>query len=131
MANKHIGEVSASEFAPGVVIRLDMAGLAALEDEFGEFNWSQRLFLGLSMVAPSKMMAVLKAGLRNNKGTLFSTGDEMPEWPPEKPFVVLAKKCQDAITMSIYGKPYEVWAAETNAPPEEEDDRPQGGAEVL
>jgi hypothetical protein len=30
----------------------------------------------------------------------------MPEWPLDKPFDVLAKKCQDAITMSIYGKPF-------------------------
>lgn len=132
MANKHIGEVAASEFGAGVVIRLDMAGLAALEDEFGEFTWANRLFLGLSMVAPSKMNAVLKAGLRNNIGTLFSTGDDsLPEWPPTKPFVGLAKKCQDAITMSIYGKPYEVWAAETNAREEQDADPPPESAEVL
>lgn len=130
MANKHIGEVSASEFGGGVVIRLDMAGLAELEDEFGEFTWANRLFLGLSMVAPSKMKAVLKAGLRNNKGTLFSTGDSMPEWPLDKSFDVLAKKCQDAITMSIYGKSYQEWADQTNKP-DEDDDPPQNGAEVL
>ncbi len=130
MVNKHIGEVSASEFGGGVVMRLDMAGLAALEDEFGEFTWSNRLFLGLSMVSASKMNAVLKASLRNNKGTLFSTGDAMPEWPLDKPFSLLAKKCQDAITMAIYGKPYEEWAAATNEPQEVEED-PQDGAEVL
>ena len=130
MANRHIGEVSASEFGGGVVLRLDMAGLAALEDEFGEFTWSNRLFLGLSMVSASKMNAVLKAGLRNNKGTLFSSGDAMPEWPLDKPFVLLAKKCQDAITMAIYGKPYEEWAASTNEP-QEADDPPPDGAEVL
>lgn len=130
MANRHIGEVSASEFGGGVVLRLDMAGLAALEDEFGEFTWSNRIFLGLSMVSASKMKAVLNAGLRNNKGTLFSTGDAMPQWPLDKPFSLLAKKCQDAITMAIYGKPYEDWAASTNEPQETDED-PQNDAAVL
>ncbi len=130
MANKHIGEVSASEFGGGIVIRLDMAGFAALEDEFGEFTWSNRLFGGLAMVSSKKMASVLKYGLRNNKGTLFSTGDAMPEWPGDKPLMVLAKKCQDAITMAIYGKPYEEWAASTNEPQEVDED-PQNGAEVL
>jgi hypothetical protein len=108
-----------------------MAGLAALEDEFGEFTWSPRLFLGLSMVSPSKMLAVLSVGLRNDKGTLFSAGGALPAWPLDLPFVVLATRCQDAIALSIYGKSFAVWAADANAPPEEDDDPPPNGAEVL
>jgi hypothetical protein len=129
MANKHIGEVPASEFGGGVVLRLDMAGLAALEDEFGEFTWSNRLFGGLSMVSPSKMMAVLKASLRNNKGTLFSTGDSHAGMAARQAVRLLAKKCQDAITMAIYGKPFEQWVADNNAPHEDDEDpqRRRGG----
>lgn len=134
MVNRHIGEVAATEFGgSGTVIRLDMDGLARLEDQFGEFTWSQKLFVGLSMVSPSKIRAVLEVGLRNNKGTLFSKGDALPDWPADQPLAPLAKKCQDAITLFMYGKPYEEWAAEQAGRPREEDDQenPQIGAEVL
>lgn len=129
MINKHIGEVDASEFGGGTVIRIDMDGLARLEDQFEEFRWAQRLFIGLSMVSPNKIMAVLNVGLRNNKGTLFSSG-KMPAWPSDLPLEPLARKCQDAITLFMYGKPYEQWAAE-QAKKEaggEEPENPQNGA---
>jgi hypothetical protein len=132
MANKHIGEVPASEFGGGVVIRLDMAGLAELEDEFGEFTWANRLFGGLSMVSPSKMMAVLKAGLRNNKGTLFSTGDEHAG--------MAARQAVRAAGQEVPGRHHHVdlrqelpamGGRQRKAAEEEDDEDPQNGAEVL
>ncbi|RWK12537.1 hypothetical protein [Mesorhizobium sp.] len=132
MANRYIGEVPAPEFGgKGIVIRLDMAGLLQLEDQYGEFTWASRLFNGLAMVSPSKIMAVLTVGLRNDKGTLFSEGDEMPAWPADKPLAPLATRCQDALSLFLYGKTFKEWAADVAARREEDEERPPQSDAVL
>jgi len=132
MINKYIGEVSAAEFGgSGTVIRLDMDGLAKLESEFGEFTWAQKLITGLSMVSPSKILAVLNVGLRNNKGTLFSLGGSLPEWPGDRPLAPLAEKCQDALTLFMYGKTFAEWSNRDREEEETEEADPPNGDAVL
>ncbi|RJT32801.1 hypothetical protein D3227_25720 [Mesorhizobium waimense] len=131
MANRHLGEVAADEFGNGCVIRLDMDGLARIEEEYGEFTWAPRLYNGLSMVSAVKIRTVLNLALRNNKGTLFLAGGSLPSWPTDKPLAPLAKKCQDALTLFIYGKSYDEWQAQPVVEEEDADADPKDGAEVL
>ncbi|TIO62940.1 hypothetical protein [Mesorhizobium sp.] len=129
MANRFIGEVPAPEFGgKGIVIRIDFTGLLQLEEDYGEFTWASRLFNGLAMVSPSKIKAVLAVGLRNDKGTLFSEGDEMPAWPVDKPLAPLAARCQDALSLFLYGKNFKDWAADVETKREEDERPPQNDA---
>ena len=107
MANKFRAEVDAPEFGPGYIIRLDMAGQAELESEFGEFEFAGKVQIGLAVVSAKYVEAFLRVALRNDQGVL-----ESPKDVPDAPLADIAKKCLDSFTMFRYGKDSETWAAE-------------------
>jgi hypothetical protein len=110
MPNKFIGEVDAALFGDGYTIRLDMDGLAKLETEFGEFDFVQKVQIGLAVLSAKYLRAFLAVSLRDTSGKIVR-----PEFPADVPLDVIASKCLDAFALLRYGKDHETWAAETQA----------------
>ena len=110
MINKFIGEVDAALFGDGYTIRLDMDGLAKLETEFGEFDFVQKVQIGLAVLSAKYLRAFLAVSLRDGDGKLVKA-----EFPADVPLDVIARKCLDAFSLFRYGKDHETWAAETTA----------------
>lgn len=110
MINKFIGEVDAALFGDGYTIRLDMDGLAKMETEFGEFDFVQKVHIGLAVLSAKYLRAFLAVSLRDTSGKLVK-----PEFPADVPLDVIASKCLDAFSLFRYGKDHETWAAETQA----------------
>jgi len=110
MINKFIGEVDASEFGAGFTIRLDMAGQAELETQFGEFEFIGKVQLGLAVLSAKYMRAFLAVSLRDADGKIVKVV-EMPDVPLEP----IGKKCLDALALFRYGKDHETWAKEAQA----------------
>jgi hypothetical protein len=107
MPNKFIGEVDAALFGDGYTIRLDMDGLAKLETEFGEFDFVQKVQIGLAVLSAKYLRAFLAVSLRDGDGKIVR-----PEFPADVPLDVIARKCLDAFALLRYGKDHETWAAE-------------------
>lgn len=105
-ANKFLAEVDAPEFGEGFTIRLDMDGMARLESEFDEFNFVQRVQLGLSVLSAKYIKAFLAVSLRNPSGAI-PQAFEVP-----LPLDAVARKCLDAFALFRYGKDHETWVAE-------------------
>lgn len=106
MTNKFRAEVDASEFGPGFTIRLDMDGQAKLETEFGDFDFAQKVQIGLAVLSAKYIRSFLAVTLRKD-GIVV---DAVPEIPP--PLDVIGRKCQDVFTLFRYGKDAETWAAD-------------------
>jgi hypothetical protein len=107
LINKFIGEVDASLFGEGYTIRLDMDGLAKLETEFGEFDFVQKVQIGLAVLSAKYLRAFLAVSLRDTSGKLVKA-----EFPSDVPLDQIARKCLDAFALFRYGKDHETWAAE-------------------
>lgn len=107
MTNKFIGEVDASLFGDGYTIRLDMDGLAKLETEFGEFDFVQKVQIGLAVLSAKYIRAFLNISLRDAAGKLVK-----PEFPADVPLSEISTRCLDAFSLFRYGKDHETWAAE-------------------
>src|SRR5688500_15233772 len=110
MPNKFIGEVDARPFGDGYTIRLDMDGLAKLETEFGEFDFVQKVQIGLAVLSAKYIRAFLAVSLRDGDGKIVKAAV-----PDDVPLDVIARKCLDAFALFRYGKDHETWAAETQA----------------
>lgn len=110
MVNKFIAEVDAPEFGAGFTIRLDIAGQAELETQFGEADkigvFALRIQYGLAALESVPLVAFLKAALRKD-GERVS---ELPEIPA--PLDPICRKCLDAFALFRYGKPHEQWVAD-------------------
>lgn len=106
MANKFLAEVDAPEFGEGFTIRLDMDGMARLESEFGEFDFVQKMQIGLAVLSAKYIKAFLAVSLRNASGAI-PQAFEVP-----LPLDAVAKKCLDAFALFRYGKDHETWVAE-------------------
>jgi hypothetical protein len=119
MVNKFIGEVDAALFGDGYTIRLDMDGLAKLDTEFGEFDFVQKVQIGLAVLSAKYIRAFLAVSLRDADGNpaVRKAAKEAAheEIPPDVPLDVIARKCLDAFSLFRYGKDHETWAAETTA----------------
>lgn len=116
MVNKFIGEVDASEFGAGHTIRLDIAGQAKLETEFGEFEFIGKVQLGLAVLSSKYLMAFLAVALRDADGKVV----KVVEMPPTVALEPIGKKCLDALALFRYDKDHETWAKEAQeakAPP--------------
>lgn len=106
-ANKFLAEVDAPEFGEGYTIRLDMDGMARLESEFGEFDFVQKVNIGLSVLSAKYIQFFLSVALRDANGKIPKTLDYMP-----LPLDGVARKCLDAFALFRYGKDHETWVAE-------------------
>lgn len=105
MANRFVGEVAAPEFGDGFTIRLDMAGQAKLESEFGAFEFAHKFNLGLAVMSAEYLVPFLEASLRKD-------GELVGEVPAFSPLEPVARKCLDAFALFRYGKTHEEWVAE-------------------
>lgn len=105
-ANKFLAEVDAPEFGEGFTIRLDMDGMARLESEFGEFDFVQKVQIGLAVLSAKYVGFFLSAALRDASGAI-AKGYEVP-----LPIDGVAKKCLDAFALFRYGKSHEAWIAD-------------------
>lgn len=106
MANKFIAEVEASDFGDGYTIRLDTDGMARLESEFGEFDFVQKVQIGLAVLSVKYIKAFLAVSLRDANGTVVKSYD-MP-----LPLETVGKKCLDVFSLFRYGKDHEAWVAD-------------------
>lgn len=107
MVNKFRGEVDASEFGAGFTIRLDMDGQARLESEYGDFDFAQKVQIGLAVLSAKYIRSFLAAALRENDAVV-SAVPPMPDVALD----VIGKKCLDAFALFRYGKDAETWAAD-------------------
>lgn len=123
MINKFIGEVDASLFGEGFTVRLDMDGLAKLETEFGEFDFVQKVQIGLAVLSAKYIQAFLAVSLRDGGGKLTKA-----EYPADVPLDEIARKCLDAFALFRYGKDHETWAAE--AKKKADDENPTKGTKA-
>ena len=106
MANKFLAEIDAPEFGEGFTIRLDMDGMAKLESEFGEFDFVQKVNIGLSVISAKYIKSFLSVSLRDAGGAIPKTFD-VP-----LPLDAVARKCLDAFALFRYGKDHETWVAD-------------------
>lgn len=124
MVNRHKAEVDVSEFWDGLHLRLDMDGMAKLEDKLGEAVWVNRLLIGLSTVSANRIMDLCGVGLRDDQGKLVAIPGD-----PAGTLADLARKCQDAWCLAVHGKPFEEWNAEIEAAQKKAaTENPQNGA---
>lgn len=111
MANKFIGEVDAGEFGEGFTIRLDMDGQARLETEHGEFDFVQKVQIGLAVLSSKYLRSFLSVSLRDGSGAVVKA---VPDYPADIGLDVIGKKCLDAFTLFRYGMDSETWKAEAD-----------------
>ena len=109
MPNKFRGEVAAPEFGDGYTIRLDVAGQAELETQFGNIEFAQKVHLGLAVISVTYLLPFLRVALRQDDKLV----SELPEIP--LPLAPIAVKCLDAFCLFREGKDAETLRAEAEA----------------
>ncbi|RWN33429.1 hypothetical protein [Mesorhizobium sp.] len=109
-ANKFLAEVDAPEFGEGFTIRLDMDGMARLESEHGEFDFAQKVQIGLAVLSAKYIRSFLSVALRDDTGTVVK---HVPECP--LPLEGIARKCLDVFALFRYGKDFETWTADNES----------------
>jgi hypothetical protein len=111
MTNKFRAEVDASEFGPGFTIRLDMEGQANLETEYGDFDFAQKVQIGLAVLSAKYIRSFLLVALRKDDDVISGPTGFLPPMP-DVPLDVIGRKCLDVFTLFRYGKDAETWAAD-------------------
>ena len=104
MADKFAGQIPLPEMGAGFHLQANLAAMAELETEFGEFVFVDKLLFGLPRCSPKCLNAFLKHCVFDKDGKHIEA-----DWPDGEPLEKLAEKALDALAWSLRGMSHEDW----------------------
>lgn len=107
MADKFAGQIPLPEAGEGFTLQVRLPAMAALESEFGEFVFIDKLIFALPRLSPKCLQMFLDHCVYNAEGKHVKA-----EWPVSEPWEKLAEKCLDALAYASRGKSHEQWVAD-------------------